>query len=111
MEIIDRPAIEFVDVEKVLLSVAPKDEDGRLVVLDFNLEWSVEDQVPVPPETGDVVVLLEGDTAYERWAVSGVPGTCVVVVSNGNLVERMPVTIKYGEPSALNLSAGTPVHE
>lgn len=111
MPTIDRPAIEFVDVEKVLLSIAPKDADGRTIDPAPEVVWTVEEQVPADDEVGDVLTLMEGDTPFETWAISGAPGTCVVCVTDGTIIERMPVTIKYGAPDALNLSAGTPVPE
>lgn len=110
VNIIDRPGIEFVDVEKVLLSIAPKDADGRTVNIGPYV-WVVTDQTPDTGETGDVVTLQVADDQMSAWAISGAPGTAIVAVNNEDITERIPVTIKYGAPSALNLSAGTPVPE
>jgi len=110
VNIIDRPGIEFVDVEKVLLSIAPKDADGRTVNVGPYV-WVVTDQVPGPGETGVVVTLQVADDQMSAWAISGAPGTAIVAVNNADVTERIPVTIKYGAPSELNLSAGAPVPE
>jgi hypothetical protein len=99
---IERPAIELVDVEKVLLSISPKDEDGR-AVLDPEVTWSSSDEA---------VLTLEVEIdLLSAWAVSGAPGIAVVTVAHGELLETMEVTVRTGEPSSLNLSAGAPVHE
>jgi hypothetical protein len=111
MGVIDRPGIEFVDVEKVLLSIAPKDADGRTVKGTYL--WEVIEQVPVEGEVGDVLTLEVVEDGLSAWAISGAPGTAIVEVvdADADLTERMPVTIKYGQPSELNLSAGAPVPE
>lgn len=112
MKVIDRPPIEFNDVEKDLLSIAPKDADGR-IKKDGEYAWEVIDQVPVEGETGDVLTLAVEEDMLSAWAFSGVPGTCIVTVydAEADLMERMPVTVKYGVASELNLSAGVPVPE
>jgi len=99
---IERPPIEIVDVEKVLLSISPKDEDGRAVV-DPEISWSSDNEL--------VVTLQVAEDKLSAWAVSGAPGAAIVKVSHGELVETMAITVCTGEPSALNLSAGVPVHE
>ena len=111
VKVIDRPGIEFVDVEKVPLSIAPKDADGRVVAGAF--AWEVIEQVPAAGQEGDVLLLSVDESNLSAWAISGVPGTCVVTVTDveADVMERMPVTIKFGEPAELNLSAGAPVPE
>jgi hypothetical protein len=117
--IIDKPAIEFVDVEKVLLSIAPQDADGKPLNADeiAGITWGVSDQVADPDEPGDVVTLMDPTeeegipVGLAKWAISGSTGTCIVSVTLGDLVERIPVAIKHGAPSALNLSAGAPIPE
>lgn len=110
-----KPPIEFVDVEKVLLSISPKDADGHTVQGPFT--WSVVNQQPAPGETGDVLTLDVQPDGLSAWAVSGAPGTATVEVSydvpgtDDDLVEAIDVTIKTGQPGALNLSAGAPVAE
>lgn len=99
---IERPAIEIVDAEKVLLSISPKDEDGRAVV-DPEILWGSTDE--------SVITLEVAEDKLSAWAVSGAPGVAVVTVAHGDLSERMQITVKTGEPGSLNLSAGAPVHE
>lgn len=109
------PAIELLDVEKVTLSIAPKDSDGQPVPGPFN--WSVTNEVPAAGATGAVVVLQVADDGLSAVAVSGVPGTATVEVmydmpdTDDELVEAIDITIKTGLPNALNLSAGAPVPE
>ena len=118
MSRITRPGVALVDVEKVLLSIAPKDEDGRAVPVD-GITWEVQDNaVANPADDGAAVVTLEpaqdengNDLPGARWAVSGVPGSATVVVKAGELEEAVPLTVSVGAPNELNLSAGTPVHE
>lgn len=112
VKVIDRPAIEFVDVEKVQLSIAPKDADGR-VVTEGPFVWEVIEQVPTAGQEGDVLVISVDEGGMSAWAMSGVPGTCIVTVTDesADVMERMPVTIKFGEPAELNLSAGAPIPE
>jgi hypothetical protein len=99
---IERPAIEIVDVEKVLLGISPKDEDGRAVV-DPEITWACDDE--------SVIALEVAEDGLSAMAVSGAPGVAVVTVTHGELVETMQITVRTGEPSSLNLSAGVPVHE
>jgi hypothetical protein len=99
---IERPSIEIVDVEQVLLSISPKDEDGRAVV-DPEITWAINDE--------SVITLKVAEDGLSALAISGAPGTAVVTVTHGDLSETMQITVKPGEPSSLNLSAGVPVHE
>lgn len=118
MSRITRPPVTLVDVEKVLLSIAPKDEDGRPASVD-SITWSVEDQaVANPADDGSDVITIapaQDDSGSElpnaRWAISGVPGTATLVVKAGDLEEAVPLTVTVGAPNELNLSAGSPVHE
>jgi len=96
------PPIELVDVEKVLLSIAPKDEDGQPVVTG-PFTWTVD--------AAAVLSLQVEADGLSAWAISGIPGIAVVSVSDGTLTDTIQVTVKTGAPSSLNLSAGTPVHE
>lgn len=112
----ERPPIEFVDVEKVTLSVAPKDADGRLV-RDKTVSWSVVDQAADDGSADDVLTLEVAEDTLSAVALSGTPGTCVIEVryddpaTDDDPVERMAIRIKTGEVSTLNLSAGAPVPE
>ena len=119
---IERPLLELVDVEFSVLSINPLDADNRRPV-DRSYSWSVSDQVADDAAAGGDVVTLEDTQAgdvpdgtpvqFARRVISGVPGTAKIHVtttlSNGDVLEEiMPVKIKAGEPSALNLSAGPP---
>jgi hypothetical protein len=122
---IERPLLELVDVEYSVLSIAPKDGDGRLVREPRTYDWIVTDQVPDDPaETGDVAGLEQHPEdvpagslpEWVRRVTSGAPGTAKVHVlttlADGSALEEIiPVRIKVGEPNALNLSAGPPQHE
>jgi hypothetical protein len=94
--------IEIVDVEKVLLSIAPKDEDGRDMP-NPNASWSSSDE--------SVVSLQVASDTLSAEAISGAPGVATVSVTSGALTDTIEVTVKLGEPSSLNLSAGAPEHE
>jgi hypothetical protein len=96
------PPIELVDVEKVLLSVAPLDSDGKPVD-DGSFTWSTSD---------DTIVSLEvqADT-FSAYAISGNLGMATVTVTDGTLTDTIDITIKHGLPTSLNLSAGTPIPE
>jgi hypothetical protein len=96
------PPIELVDVEKVLLSIAPKDEDGQSVVTG-PFSWTVDATA--------VLTLQPAADGLSCWAISGIPGVAIVSVSDGTLTDTIQVTVKTGASSSLNLSAGTPVHE
>lgn len=94
--------IEIVDVEKVLLSIAPKDEDGKAVVAG-PFTWTTSDEA--------VVTLEVAEDGLSAFAVSGGLGVATVAVTAGGLTDTIDITVKAGEPLSLNLSAGTPVHE
>lgn len=95
--------IQIVDVEKVLLSISPRDEDGQ-VALDGPYVWSTSDST--------VISLLAGDDEVSQWAVSGAPGVATVTVrSASDLSDSIVITVVVGSPASLNLSAGTPIHE
>ena len=96
------PPLELVDVEKDLLSIAPKDEDGQPVVTG-PFTWSVD--------AAAVLSLEPAADGLSCWAISGIPGVAVVSVTDGTLTDTIQITVKTGAPSSLNLSAGTPVHE
>lgn len=97
------PPVQLVDVEKVLLSIAPKDEDGKPVTGGTYI-WTVTDH----PE---VISLDVQPDSLSAWAISGDLGDATVQVSDGILTDVIVLTVKAGAPSSLNLSAGTPVHE
>lgn len=110
---IERPPVELVDVEKVLLSISPKDADNRDVELPA-ASWSSSDTsvISLEPAQDDA----GADQPNARWARSGAPGSATVTVvstlaSGESLTESILLTVKVGEPSALNLSAGAPVPE
>ena len=94
--------ITFVDVEKVLLSIAPKDEDGH-VVANGPYTWTSSDET--------VVTLVVSADGLSADAISGQPGVAVVTVTDGVLSDAIECTIVHGPPLSLNLSAGVPVHE
>lgn len=96
------PPIELVDVEKALLSIAPRDEDNRPVTAG-PFVWDVDSPA--------VLSLVVSDDGLSAWAISGEPGVCTVTVTDGTLTDTVQVTVKVGAPAALNLSAGAPVHE
>jgi hypothetical protein len=94
--------IEIVDVEKVVLSVAPKDEDGRPVASP-NATWASSDET--------VITLQVAEDTLSAVAVSGAPGVATVTVTAGDLSDTIDITVKTGAPASLNLSAGVPQHE
>jgi hypothetical protein len=96
------PPIEIVDVEKVVLSIAPKDADGRDVASP-NAAWTSSDE--------SVITLQVSADTLSAVAVSGAPGTSTVSVSSGSLSDQIDITVKVGAPSSLNLSAGAPEPE
>ena len=100
------PPIEIVDVEKVLLSIAPKDADGQPVSTG-PFTWTADNSAnPVP-----VITLEPQPDGLSAWAISGVAGVCTVTVTDGTLTDQITITVKVGKPSSLNLSAGAPVVE
>lgn len=96
------PPIELVDVEKVKLSIAPKDEDGRDISAP-TASWSSSD-------TSVITLEVAADTLSAE-AISGAPGTATVSVTAGALSDQIDITVKVGAPASLNLSAGVPEHE
>jgi len=110
---ITRPPMALIDVEKALLSLAPKDADGQAVTVG-PFKWTVTNE----STPGVLTLVPEGEVdGLTYWAVSGVPGTATVEVTyddpatEDDIIEEMVITVKTGNVSALNLSAGTPVPE
>lgn len=122
---IERPLHTIKDVEFTVLSINPRDEDNRPVT-GRTYSWSVLEQTPDDPaSTESVIDLAEyqpGDVAegtpadFAKRAISGAPGLAkvlvVTVLADGSQLEEVqPIKVELGEPNALNLSAGAPVHE
>jgi hypothetical protein len=100
------PPVELVDVEKVLLSIAPKDADGQAVT-DGPFTWTADNSANPEP----VISLEPAADGLSCWAISGVPGVCTVHVTDGALEDMVTLTVKTVAVASLNLSAGTPVPE
>lgn len=96
------PPLELVDVEKDLLSIAPKDEDGQPIT-GGTFTWTTD--------AADVLKLEPAADGLSCWVISGVPGVGIVTVTDGTLTDTIQITVKTGAASSLNLSAGVPVHE
>ena len=96
--------ITIVDVEKVLLSIAPKDADNRVVPIgDETYTWTSSDE--------SVITLAAGDSDFDKFAVSGAPGVATVTVTDGTLTDAIEITVALGKANSLGLSAGTPIPE
>jgi hypothetical protein len=94
--------LELVDVEKDLLSIAPKDEAGQPVTAG-PYSWTVDDST--------IVTLQPAADGLSCEVITGAPGVCNVSVTDGVLTDTIQITVKVGAESSLNLSAGTPVHK
>jgi hypothetical protein len=107
---------DIVDIELCHATVTlPLDADGRAIKGTF--AWTVEEQVAVEGETGDVVTVIPAADGLSADVVSGVPGTAKVAATfsglNGVPVLKMwgPITVKYGDPETINLVFGAPTPE
>lgn len=90
------------DVEKVLLSIAPKDADGRPIT-GGTYTWSSSDP--------SIVSLNVAPDTLSAEAISGAPGAATISVTDGNLTDTILITVTVGIAGSLNLSAGAPVPE
>lgn len=99
------PPIKMLDVEKVLLSVAPQKADGTPDDA-VNVTWTSSDPAQVGIEPQDAL----GRSIY---ALTPLDTGVATVTATGAGYEPDTVEISYapGQPRKLNLSAGTPVPE
>ena len=98
--------IKMLDVEKVLLSIAPQKADGTADDA-VTVSWSSSDpsQVSVEPSTAD-----NGRSCFALTPLES--GVAIITVSApGYASDTVEVSYAPGIPGKLNLSAGNPVSD
>jgi len=108
---IDRGGLNLVDTEKVLLSIAAKDQGGAANAVPADqYVWSSSDEAIISLESTDV----DGTplNPYTRMARTPNPGSAVVTVTgpNGD-TETLTLIVAVSGPGEIGLSAGTPIPE
>jgi hypothetical protein len=119
MIIEEMPGIEVIDTQYVVASLAPKDEDGRIIPKTEGhvYTWAVTEQVPAEGQEGDVATLVVSDDMLSAEIHSGCPGTAIVTALNDDpnpddqILSKLPVTNKFGKAKSNNMSVGAPMPE
>ena len=115
MKVIERQGQEMVDIEKCYAEAdQPKDQDGRPI--KYPPVWTIEEQVLVEGETGDVLTVgpdeRDASNPLKVAVGSGAPGVGTLVLTFGDVLqERAKITNRYSEPGEANMRVSAPVPE